>query len=83
MATTIGGITYHPDLAEPFAGLAIEANSWTHHASKGDHDQDCRRYNALVVGGWIVLRFTWEQVMFAPDDVVATVRAVLGAASAA
>ena len=73
-ATTIGGITYHPDLADPFAGIAIEANSWAHHATKADHDADCVRYNALVVGGWIVLRFTWEQVMFSPGDVVATVR---------
>lgn len=73
--TTIRGVTYHPDLADPFGALAIEANSWTHHASKDEHDADCRRYNALVVGGWTVLRFTWEQVMLAPHEVVATVRA--------
>lgn len=71
----LDGITYHPDLADPFAGIAIEANSWAHHATKADHDADCLRYNALVIGGWIVLRFTWEQVMFSPDDVVATVQA--------
>ena len=74
-ATTIGGVTYHPDLADPFGGIAIEANSWAHHATKADHDADCVRYNALVVGGWIVLRFTWEQVMFSPGEVVATLRA--------
>lgn len=76
-ATTLGGVTFHPDLAEPFAGLAIEANSWAHHAGKAEHDADCRRYNALVIGGWTVLRFTWEQVMFSPHEVVATVRAAL------
>ena len=76
-ATTLCGVTYHPDLAEPFAALAIEANSWTHHASKAEHDADCVRYNALVVGGWTVLRFTWEQAMFSPHVVVATVRAAL------
>ena len=76
-ATTIGGVTYHPDLAEPFRALAIEANSWTHHAGKEEHDADCRRYNALVVGGWTVLRFTWEQVMFQPQLVVDTVRAAM------
>jgi very-short-patch-repair endonuclease len=75
--TTLDGVTYHPDLAEPFAAVAIEANSWTHHASKAEHDADCVRYNALVVGGWTVLRFTWEQVMFSPHVVVATVRAAL------
>lgn len=66
------GITYHPD---PFHGIAVEANSWAHHATKADHDADCLRYNALVVSGWIVLRFTWEQVMFSPGEVVATMRA--------
>lgn len=74
-ATTIGAITYHPDLADPLGGIAIEANSWLHHATKTDHDADCARYNALVLAGWIVLRFTWEQVMFSPAEVVATVRA--------
>lgn len=81
--TTIGGMTCHPDLADPFHALAIEANSWTHHASKDDHDADCRRYNALVVGGWTVLRFTWDQVMFAPHEVVSTVKAALALPGAA
>lgn len=60
-ATTIDGITYHPDLADPINGLAIEANSFAHHAAKADHDADCVRYNALVIGGWTVLRFTWSR----------------------
>ena len=82
-ATTVGGVTYHPDLADPFRGIAIEANSFAHHAAKADHDADCVRYNALVTGGWIVLRFTWEQVMFEPDQVVATVRAARALSRAA
>lgn len=73
--TTVGGITYHPDLADPFHAIAIEADSWAHHAGKAEHDADCRRYNALVVAGWTVLRFTWEQVMFSPHEVVNVVRA--------
>ena len=76
-ATTVDGVTYHPDLADPFRALAIEANSWAFHAGKPEHDADCVRYNALVVGGWTVLRFTWEQVMFSPDVVVRTVRAAM------
>jgi very-short-patch-repair endonuclease len=76
-AITLGGVTYHPDLAQPFSSIAIEANSWAHHAGRDDHDADCARYNTLVVGGWTVLRFTWEQVMFAPHTVVETVRAAL------
>ena len=82
-AIEIGGITYHPDLAEPFEGIAVEANSWAHHATKSDHDADCVRYNALVIAGWIVLRFTWEQVMFSPGEVVATMRAAYALPTAA
>ena len=82
-ATTIGGITFHPDLADPMNGIAVEANSWAHHASKLDHDQDCVRYNALVLGGWLVLRFTWEQVMFSPHDVATAVRAAVALRQAA
>lgn len=75
--TTAGGITYHPDLADPFHALAIEADSFAFHAGRAGHDADCARHNALVVAGWTVLRFTWEQVMFRPDEAVRTVRAAL------
>ena len=30
---------------------------------------DARRYNMLVVNGWTVLRFSYEDVMFHPDEV--------------
>jgi len=30
---------------------------------------DCARYNALGVRGWLVLRFSWEHVMFEPEYV--------------
>lgn len=76
-ATTIRGVTHHPDLADPFRAVAIEADSWAFHAGRDEHDADCRRYNELVVGGWTVLRFTWEQVMFAAHEVVRVVRAAL------
>ncbi|MFT4084719.1 MAG: hypothetical protein QM638_19240 [Nocardioides sp.] len=74
------GLVLHPDLADPIRGIALEADSWTHHgAQSADHDRDCERYNALVVAGWIVLRFTWTQVMLAPHEVRATLAAVLDA----
>ena len=28
-----------------------------------DFRLDCRRYNELVCAGWLVLRFTWEDVL--------------------
>lgn len=68
---------FHPDLANPLWGIALEADSWTWHAEKWQHDRDCARYNALVVAGWIVLRFTYEHVMHSPGYVIGTIRALL------
>jgi very-short-patch-repair endonuclease len=38
---------------------------------------DARRYNRLVVDGWIVLRFAWEDVMFDPDYIHGVLVAVM------
>lgn len=64
------GMTLHPDLANPLLGIAAEADSYTHHGmEKVDFVRDVVRYNALVVAGWLVLRFTYEQVMNNPGYV--------------
>ncbi len=47
---------------------ALEADSWEFHTGKDAHGRDCWRYTVLVCGGWVVLRFTWRQVMFEPDS---------------
>jgi very-short-patch-repair endonuclease len=59
----LGTGVIHPDLVAHLLRLVLEADSWTHHASRKAHRRDCARYNLLVVRGWRVLRFTWEQVM--------------------
>lgn len=53
----------HPDLTCRERQLVLEADSWTHHATRKAHRRDCARYNLLVLRHWRVLRFTWEQVM--------------------
>jgi very-short-patch-repair endonuclease len=58
-----------PDLVDPRRRIVLEADSHTWHSSRTALTRDCRRYNALVLARWIVLRFTWEQVMFEPDEV--------------
>ncbi len=65
------------DLADEQLKIVIEADSFEFHSSPKAFDRDCRRYNGLVVRGWLVLRFTWVQVMFEPGLVAATVRAVV------
>lgn len=59
----LGTGTVHPDLVGVQRRIVLEADSWTFHASRSAHARDCARYNLLVIHGWRVLRFTWEQVM--------------------
>lgn len=57
-------MTAQPDLVDEARRLVLEADSHTWHSSRRALARDCRRYNALVLDDWTVLRFAWEQVMF-------------------
>lgn len=65
------------DFAWPSAGLVVETDGFAFHADRASYRRDRRRGNALVLAGWRVLRFSWEDVVHAPDEVVAAVRAAL------
>jgi very-short-patch-repair endonuclease len=66
------------DLGHRQARIALEAEGYEFHGSSKDFAADCRRYDELVAEGWLVLRFTYQQVLFEPDWVVATIREALG-----
>ena len=61
--------TAYVDLADRRLGIVAEADSFAWHGSRSALWRDCRRYNRLVLRGWLVLRFAWEDVMFHPDYV--------------
>ena len=63
------GFRGRPDVVVVRRKLVLEADSHTFHTSRKAFAKDCDRYNALVIRGWTVLRFSWEQVMFEPDRV--------------
>ncbi|HWJ67007.1 MAG TPA: hypothetical protein VNT31_10045 [Nocardioides sp.] len=65
------------DLADERLGIIAEADSFEWHGDRAALRNDARRYNAFVVHGWLVLRFTWEDVMFRPDEVEAVLRAAV------
>jgi hypothetical protein len=44
---------------------------------------DCRRYDELVIAGWLVLRFAWEHVMFEPEWVRHTIQGAIALRRAA
>lgn len=73
-----------PDLVDIDLGVALEADSFEWHGDRAALRRDARRYNLLVIDGWVVLRFAWEDVMFDPDHVrdvlVAVVALVAGRA---
>ncbi|MFT4262004.1 MAG: DUF559 domain-containing protein [Nocardioides sp.] len=71
----LGGHTVRPDLTNPILGMVLEADSWEFHGrAQRDFNRDVERYTAMTAAGWRVLRFTWKQVMFDPDHVVALIR---------
>ncbi len=61
--------TAYVDLADRRLKIVAEADSFGWHGSRQALWRDCRRYNRLVLLGWLVLRFAWEDVMFHPDYV--------------
>ena len=69
LALDLGSGVVHPDLVCREQRAVFEADSWTHHATRSAHKRDCARYNLLVLHGWRVFRFTWEQVMLEPSYV--------------
>jgi len=54
-------------LADVRLRIVIEADSFAFHGVREQLRKDCWRYDELVSRGWVVLRFAWEQVMFAPE----------------
>jgi very-short-patch-repair endonuclease len=65
-----------PDLVDVNRRIILEADSFEWHGSRRALVRDARRYNGFVVAGWVVLRFSWEDVMHHPDDVVRVLRDV-------
>jgi very-short-patch-repair endonuclease len=61
------------DLADQALRLVIEAEGYESHGTRAGFDKDCRRYTVLATAGWLVLRFTWTQVMFEPEWVAARI----------
>ena len=73
----------HPDLGDPRLRIAIETEGFEWHGDSAALTRDCRRYNALTLMGWQVIRFSWVLVMHAPAYVHATLLAAVALAQQA
>ena len=72
------GFVGRVDLADKRLRVVLEGESLEFHGERELFDRDCHRYSRLVADGWLVLRFSWTQVMTRP----AWVRAVIARAVA-
>ena len=91
IASTVPGLEVHPqhpirvsptrvlhgDLADPVLGIVIEAESFAWHGKTAALTRDCVRYNAFTIGGWVVVRFSWYQVMFEPAYVLSVLESTV------
>lgn len=67
------------DLGDQHLEIVVECESYEWHGDRAGFRKDVRRYTLLSASGWLVLRFTWEDVMFRSDwvqDVLARAVAV-------
>lgn len=65
------------DFAHLGLRIAIEVDGRAHHTGRIAFERDRERQNMLMLQGWLVLRFTWEQITQRPDEVLAAVLAAV------
>lgn len=66
------------DFAYPVQKVVIEADGWLYHFGRKPSNRDGSKGNDLWLLGWIVLRFTTEDLRDRPDEVIEMVREALG-----
>lgn len=72
-----GQVVAEIDFAHVGLRIAIEVDGRAFHSDRRSFERDRWRQNALSVGGWLVLRFTWEQITEKADEVIELIRAAI------
>jgi very-short-patch-repair endonuclease len=57
--------------------IAVEVDGYGEHSKRDTFQRDRTKQNDLIAAGWMVLRFTWTDLTDHPDDVIATIAALL------
>jgi hypothetical protein len=73
----LSGLIGLVDIAFPAIKLAIELDGRAWHVDRDRFQHDRTRQNRLVAAGWTVLRFTWEDVKYRLDRVLADICAAV------
>lgn len=74
-----GGATYFLDVGFDRERVAGEIDGRAYHCAPDVFETDRSRQNALVLDGWLIVRFTWLMLTRDPDYVLRTVRQALAA----
>ena len=77
LGVTIEGRRYYIDVAFPGLKLAVEIDGRLHETDEDLFESDRWRQNALVLDGWMVLRFTWAMLRDHPDVVLRDIRTAI------
>ncbi len=64
------------DFADVALKLAVEADGWAYHGSRAQQRRDKRRDRLLGRDGWLVLRFTTDEILGDIDAVIAEIQAI-------
>lgn len=70
------GLRNRMDLVDRRRRIAIETDGHEHHSSRADWARDIRRTTGHTADGWIVLRFTWDDLRRRPRWVWGVMRRV-------
>jgi len=73
----IEGNRYYLDVAFPRLRLVVEIDGRLHETDEDLFESDRWRQNALVLDGWMVLRFTWRMLTEHPEAVIDAIRRAL------
>jgi very-short-patch-repair endonuclease len=77
-AVTVDGRRIVIDFAYPHLKIAIEVDGYEWHRTREQLQADHERQALLVLLGWKVLRFTWQQVRERPEWVAGRILRLLG-----
>lgn len=65
------------DFHWPESNVIVETDGYAYHSSRGAFERDRERDQQLALAGYVVVRFTYKQVMETPEAVVNRVRRLL------
>jgi hypothetical protein len=76
-AVRLGDLAAMADFAWPAHMTIVEIDGREWHTARDAFQRDRTRQNALVQAGWLVLRFTVDDIRFRPEYVVSEIRRAL------